>query len=723
MQYTDKSRQTATHRLIDLLLISFLSLFFELLVIRWLSSEVRIFAYFKNIPLIACLFGLGLGMALSGSKRNLFQWFPHSLCVIVAILCLAEPLHLVHITFLNPFESYVIGEHQQATFQAAGILTKLLMLLSGPIVLLSVFYLLVAAFCCLGQRLGQALDAFQPLTAYSINVGASLLGILGFSLLAALSCPPLSWLAVGIILCLWFFRRPDQIVVLAGCLLLTLATAKPNVLWSPYYRISISENIGAADGKYPPAKYGYDIRVNYDTIEGAYNNHPQFLASLSPRQRAQTLDYYDTPYIALGKKFKSVLILAAGTGNDVAAALRHGVTDIDAVEIDPAIAKLGRQLHPEAPYSHPGVHVIVDDARAFLKRTKKRYDLIIFSYLDSHSAFSSMSSIRLDNYVYTEESFRDAYRLLQPQGAMSVTFFYLTHWQLARVIKTLESAVGYMPAAVYSAHKNGPCLLVGPGVDLQEVSASGLPPFDRQILSAGLEQEQLSWEKVVTTSDDWPFLFLRERGWSWTYAAGLLFPLLLGWRLVRICFGPQSTDPLGKVMFCLGAAFMLIECKSITQMGLLLGTTWLVNSAVIACVLLMILLSTLLQIRCKFINASWAYVLLTISLLANYLLPISTFNSLPYELRALAGGIFLGLPIVFSGIIFAISFARVEKPHKGLAMNILGALVGGALEYLSLMIGINALNLVALALYGSAYYFWRKDNSSTSNSEASQAAD
>jgi len=48
----------------QLALWSLLSLFFELLMIRWISSEIRIFAYFKNFVLVACFLGFGLGCYL-----------------------------------------------------------------------------------------------------------------------------------------------------------------------------------------------------------------------------------------------------------------------------------------------------------------------------------------------------------------------------------------------------------------------------------------------------------------------------------------------------------------------------------------------------------------------------------------------------------------------------------------------------------------------------------
>src|SRR6266852_8879121 len=54
-----------------LILASVLGLYLELLLIRWISSEIRIFAYFKNFVLIACFLGFGLGCHLSRRRANL----------------------------------------------------------------------------------------------------------------------------------------------------------------------------------------------------------------------------------------------------------------------------------------------------------------------------------------------------------------------------------------------------------------------------------------------------------------------------------------------------------------------------------------------------------------------------------------------------------------------------------------------------------------------------
>jgi hypothetical protein len=74
-------------------------------------------------------------------------------------------------------------------------------------------------------------------------------------------------------------------------------------------------------------------------------------------------DYYELPYRFVSTP-GDVLVVGAGTGNDVAAALRHDAQHVDAVEIDPTILGLGRQFHPEHPYDSSRVSQHVDDARA-----------------------------------------------------------------------------------------------------------------------------------------------------------------------------------------------------------------------------------------------------------------------------------------------------------------------------------------------------------------------
>lgn len=688
----------------ELFLISLISLYFELLVIRWLSSEVRIFAYFKNIPLMACLFGLGVGMATAKSNRDFTKWFPFGIAILVALMCFAEPLHLVHVTFSDPLEYYLIGEAADKFRALNGVLDKFLAILPGLALLVAVFHLIAATFLSIGQRLGQLLEDPNPLMAYSINVGASLLGIALFSLVSYLGLKPYVWLILGVAMGLYFYRGKWQILAMVAALVVAVAMDPKGAIWSPYYRVDISDYMLPADGTVPAKLYGHGILVNHDGIESAVDNSKAFIAQLTPAQKNKALDYYDVLYECIGDKPRDTLILAAGTGNDVSAALRHGATYIDAVEIDPMILATGKKLHPEQPYANPAVVPVADDARAFLKRTKRKYDLVDFAYLDSHSAFSSMSSVRLDNYVHTVDSFREGRALLKPDGVMSVKFYPTRWWQIVRIYKTLSAGVNEVPIGVWSKNSSGLTFLVGPGVDREKIKAAGYKLFTREEAEKGMMLERANWDEIGVTTDDWPFLFLRERGLNIPYASGLLFCLLSGWMLLGK-YGTLKPTRSGWSMMCLGAAFMLMETKSVAQMGLLLGSTWLVNSAIIAAILVMILLANTVVLKFKLKTQMLAplYFILIACLIGSTFVPLSVFNSLDVISRGIAGSLFLCFPLFFASLIFAISYAEVDDPAVALGMNLLGCLVGGALEYLSMMTGISALNLSAAVIYMVAF--------------------
>jgi spermidine synthase len=161
------------------------------------------------------------------------------------------------------------------------------------------------------------------------------------------------------------------------------------------------------------------------------------------------------PY-AFAEKAPRVLIVGAGGGNDVAGALRHEPRDIEAVEIDPGIVQLGLALHPEGPYENKKVKVTIDDARAFFKKTPKKYDLISFGLLDSHTLSSNYNNTRLDHYVYTEESFREAKALLSEDGIVSVIFAVQTPWIGERIYGLLKEVFGEVPY-VFAVHSPDSC--------------------------------------------------------------------------------------------------------------------------------------------------------------------------------------------------------------------------------------------------------------------------
>lgn len=681
----------------ELFLISFLALYAELVVIRWLASEVRVFAYFKNLPLMASFLGLGLGCARWRSRFRLYPWFPLLFGLLCLVAAYAEPLDLVRLRF--PDQSVYLWSADAALPFLQGVKFVGIILL--------IFFLTVGAFTALGEKVGELFDAFPPLTAYSINVVGSLLGILAFSGIAFAHWPPLFWVAAAAVLSLWFFPRPLPAAVLAVTVVL-VAWAPRASHWSPYYRIDFSPLFLEAPAEPGGAvQVGYTLDVNRDFHQRALNMSEDFRQQHPAISRHAVYRHADLVYnlpLRLAAAHERVLVVGAGTGNDVAAALRNGARVVDAVEIDPAILDLGWRFHPEGPYRVDGVRVINNDARAFFRQTEGRYDLIIFGFLDSHTMFSSLSSLRLDNYVYTVESLREALGHLTPRGIIALSFTTdAGEWIGQRLYNTMREAWGQEPLSLTNGRDSGVTFVAGPGLDREAVGRlDGVMPWRPRF--PGMD-------RVQPATDDWPFLYMNPQGRPVAYILVLGLILLVSWLLIRGNFRGREVG-FDWHMFFLGAAFMLVEVKSIAELSLLFGSTWLVNSAVFSGILLMILLANAVVVRRAAVGpvrrtpgffGAGAYGWLGASLLVPYLAGLSWLNAWPFAWRATIGALATSLPIFFAGMVFATSFRRAKEASGALAANMFGALIGGMLEYTSMAMGIRSLTMLALVLYSLSW--------------------
>ena len=566
-------------------------------------------------------------------------------------------------------------------------------------IILGIFFLIVAGFTALGEKVGELFDAFPPLTAYSINMAASLLGILAFSGVAFAHWPPVVWVAVIAVLSLWFFRRPLPVVILATTVAL-VAWAPRATHWSPYYRIDFSPFfLQSPAGSGDWVQVGYNLDVNRDFHQRALNMSEEFRRQHPAISRHDVYRHADLVYnlpFRLEAPHDRVLVVGAGTGNDVSAALRNGARIVDAVEIDPTILELGRRFHPERPYGADGVRVINTDARAFFRQTQRRYDLIIFGFLDSHTMFSSLSSLRLDNYVYTVESLREAMGHLTPQGILALSFTTdAGEWIGQRLYNTICEAWGQEPLALSNGRDSGVTFVAGPGLNRQVGERlDGITPWRPRFLGA---------ERVRPATDDWPFLYMNPHGRPVAYILVLTSILGASWLLIRSSFGARQTG-FDWHMFFLGAAFMLVEVKSIAELSLLFGSTWQVNSAVFSGILLMILLTNAVIARRTAVKPAGCYGWLGASLLVPYLSGLTWLNGWPFAWRAAVGALATSLPLFFAGMLFATSFTRTRDASGALAANMFGALIGGMLEYSSMAMGIRSLTVLALLLYGLSWF-------------------
>jgi len=666
-----------------LFLASFLGLYFELVIIRYLSTEIRVFAYLMNLPLIASFVGLGLGMILGKPPRLLNRLFPLIASVLFLLIGFSDQLNLTHLPFPNT--DYILW----GTYDTAGI-PPLLLLFDYLFVTLFVLALVVAFFILLGGLIGGELSQSPPLSGYATNLVGSLAGVLTFTLLSYLGSLPVIWIGLGMCAAVPFISRLALIVTFAAALL-TTTVSQHQALWSPYYRIDL-EALPAPAGLSRPS--GYMLSVNHDYHQKALDLSPSFVAShpgAEPNRSA--LPTYELPYRLVGTP-DQVLIVGAGTGNDVAAALRHGVGHVDAVEIDPVIYKIGSQYHPEEPYSSPRVTVFLDDARAFLKKTTKTYDLIIFAYLDSHTLLGSgFSSVRLDNYVYTVESFTEARDRLRSGGSLVLSFAAGKTFVTDRIFASLTRAFGVAPRAYYTEFDTTGVVFLEGAARASSV-AIDYPDITNDLL------RNASGTTVAT--DQWPFLYLQGRTIP-NSILWILIPFLMGCLLlIHGTIKLRGLTKRGNLhFFFLGAGFLLLETSGVTKLSLLFGSTWIVNAVVIGAFIFMAFIANAV-ILTRSISQRLAYLGLFVSLLLNVFFPYRLLYGLSSAEKVLAAAVIAGLPVFFSGLVFSMSFRACERPSEALGTNMLGAVVGGVFENAVMIGGTPILGFLAVAFYAAS---------------------
>ena len=329
-------------------LASFLVLFLEVALIRWMPAYIRLLAYFSNFILLASFLGIGVGCLLASSRRRLFVWFP----LLQAIVILAVYYFRLEVSVPTAGSIYF----------SSGTAEKVVVVEST--MLLPLLFVIVAAlFATMAQRMGREMASLPPLRGYTVNIMGSLAGVAAFAVISWLQLSPVWWFGLAFLsalpLLMWdepsnsersATRGSTRTLAVAGVVLLGISLVVVHVMargaiWSPYYKITIGQE-------------GPDTVVEVNNI---------FHQSMAPVEQKEY--FYQWPYTVFGDTFQDVLILGAGSGTDVAAALRHNVRHVDAVEIDPVIIRLGRERHPDRPYCDPRVTVMNDDARHFLRTT------------------------------------------------------------------------------------------------------------------------------------------------------------------------------------------------------------------------------------------------------------------------------------------------------------------------------------------------------------------
>ena len=695
------------NRTAAIFLISVLGLFLEMMLIRWIATEIRIFAYLQNTVLIVCFLGLGVGCFTSQKPIRV----RHMLIALLTLsVLLAVPLTreiLQRITMLLAvFGEMGIWAHEEGAESGAALGYAAM----GLVLTLALMVLLWEIFLPMGRILGRQMHEHpRTIWAYSANIAGSLAGIWLFVLTSAFSLPPAVWMILAAVIMFWFIGRGAQKllnlallggVVAAGALASHDPTAD-EVAWSPYQKL-VRRQLTGRETDFP-TQAGQMITVN--------NANYQAMIDLD-RQRVEKnpsigaawkgMSQYDFP-LRFKPRPEHALIVGAGSGNDVAGALRGGAKRVTAVEIDPAIISMGRRHHPERPYQSPRVRVVNDDARSFFATTDEKYDLIIFGLLDSHTT-TAMTNARLDHYVYTRESLTRARSLLADGGVMFLSFEAAKPYIADRMAASIRDVFG-KEALTFRMPPNptgwgGVAFVAGDGDAVAGALAAD------QTLAARVEEFQRTHPVEIsgatrTATDDWPYIYLESP------RIPMLYLLLAGMMLGLVGYGwfRTRTSPVagwGRShwhFFFLGAAFLLLEVQNISKASVVLGNTWQVNAVIISGIMLMILLANLIAAFAPNIPRWLTGGGLAATCLILYFVDLAQFAFLPYATKALIVGSLTTLPMLFSGIIFIQSFRQVARKDTALGANLVGAIAGAMLQSVTFLIGIKALLLVVAGLY------------------------
>src|SRR5580692_7162691 len=446
-----------------IVLVTMLSLLLELVMIRWLASVFPVYSFYKNFTMLACFLGLGAGYAVAEKQ-------PCAPAMVLPMLALFVGV----ITLLR----YDTG----ATYLIFSI--GWLSTFDMPVYfLLGASFIICACICYpVGQLCGKLLHSSNSLNAYSLNLGGSILGVIAPFVMSLYWTPPVIWFAAtGGVLLLFVLSRDEflSVGIASFCVLLAILAwpVQPETqrIYSPY---QLLERTAKADGLMQILSGGsyYQKVYNFaDSKRGGESEADRYVRA-----------YYEFPY-NFKKAPERVAIVGAGSGNDAATALRMGAAHVDAIEIDPAIAFLGTKYHPERPYDDPRVNLSINDARNFFRTADRQYDLIVYGVLDSHTALSHASNLRVDSYVYTREGIAEAFKLLKPDGVLSISFTLVNDalgFKLSHILSGIPGAGKPLAVRVGYDSKTTTAFVTERGHDIAMPDANAFAAFGFQDVSS-----------------------------------------------------------------------------------------------------------------------------------------------------------------------------------------------------------------------------------------------
>jgi len=339
---------------------------------------------------------------------------------------------------------------------------------------------------------------------------------------------------------------------------------------------------------------------------------------------------------------------------------------------------------------------------------------------DSLTLTSSHANLRLESFLLTTESMRQARGHLTDAGALVLYNYYRQDWSVRKLAGMIEAAFGSPPyATTYGAWGRAAVLIAGPR--LAALSATLNHPYAEhdpvtepkpgaQLPELG--EGFLSGDAgIAPATDDWPFFYLANPGLPEIYIAAIAMVAILALLATAGLTPAVSLRRFDWHFFFLGAAFMLLETRSLVTFALLFGTTWMVNALVFFAILSSVQLAVLISARFRLRAFAPLYVSLFLLLAVNYLLPTATLLQIDSSAaRYVAASVLAFAPIFVANIIFSRSFRDTDHADSAFASNLLGIMTGGLVEYVALATGYQSLLIAVALFYAVALLMARRAN-------------
>jgi hypothetical protein len=398
----------------------------------------------------------------------------------------------------------------------------------------------------------------------------------------------------------------------------------------------------------------------------------------------------------------NVLVIGVGGGTDTQQARRFGAATVTGVELHPRVAALTGSR--------------VGDGRAFVRRSRERYDLIQISLLDSIAATAAGVSAANESYLYTVEALREMLAHLTDDGVVCITrWVRLPARDELKLANTAAAAGGRL--LFVRGWATGTLLVKR--TPFREDERAGLRRWAQRcafaVQDAPVGRESLF--DVRPATDDRPFFFhffqwrsapafLRALGrqsvavteWGYVVAVATLAQAVVA-SVVLIGFAARRAKRRGVTFVyfgSIGLGFMLIEITWLQKFVLVLGQPLYAAATVITTMLVMAGVGALRPLR----DARWpAIAIVTLGVAASLTLPGAAMFAL------------LVVASYFMGMMFPAGLMRVSPEELPWAWGVNGcfSVIGAALaSVLAMDLGFRAVSVTAAALYAIAGSVFRR---------------